>query len=344
MLIKEVFKDIYSFSVILPNSPLRAINAYVIKTPNKAVLFDTGYNDLESKKALIAGLEALDLKITDIDLYLTHLHSDHVGLAPLFYEAGCRIFTGAIDGQHMNNMANGKYWELIDHFRFLYDLEQDLSLEDNPGFKYRMQTEINYTILNIGEIIEIGDYHFEVMDVKGHTPGHIAFYDKHHKIMLSGDTVLDPITPNITYWGEDFPNSLGQYFETLSTLYNLDINYLFATHRNIITNHKKRISELFQHHEERLQEILDVMQPEKEYTIKELSGLISWKIKTNNWNEFPRPQKWFAAGETMAHMEYLLHNGYVSQRQENNILKFTKTKHQLEFNDPLKLSSSSKIL
>lgn len=328
--VTEVYKNIYSFSVILPKSPLREINAYVIKTPEKAFLFDTGYNDPESKAALLNGLKEIELTIEDVDLYLTHLHSDHVGLAPLFDEAGCRIYAGRIDGEHMNNMANGKYWALLDSFRELYDLENEISLEDNPGYQYRMTKEINYHVLEIGDRIEIGDYQFEVVDLKGHTPGHIGFYDAKHKIMLSGDTVLDPITPNITYWGESFPNSLAQYIDTLLMLKSLEIDYLFATHRKIIDNHQERIDQLIHHHHERLQEILDALSTDATYTIRDISAKISWRIKADSWETFPRPQKWFASGETMAHVDYLVNLGYLSMTNENGVLTFKKLRDHFE--------------
>ena len=32
---------------------------------------------------------------------------------------------------------------------------------------------------------------------------------------------------------------------------------------------------------------------------------MSWRIRSRNWDEFPTTQKYFAVGETLAHLDYL---------------------------------------
>ncbi len=59
----------------------------------------------------------------------------------------------------------------------------------------------------------MGDYKFTVIDIPGHTPGHIALYDPSKKVMISGDHILDPITPNIAFWGFEW-NILDVYFKS----------------------------------------------------------------------------------------------------------------------------------
>ncbi|MCR2045192.1 MBL fold metallo-hydrolase [Anaerosalibacter massiliensis] len=58
---------------------------------------------------------------------------------------------------------------------------------------------IDFIPLEEGNKIEIGDYSFEVVDIPGHTPGHIGLYERDKKIFFCGDYVLDRITPNIAF-------------------------------------------------------------------------------------------------------------------------------------------------
>ena len=58
--------------------------------------------------------------------------------------------------------------------------------------------------------------------------------------------------------------------------------------------------------------------------------MITWKIRADNWNEFPKPQKWFATGETMSHAEHLLYTGNLSMQNKNGILYFKKLKNTIE--------------
>lgn len=330
-MITEVAKDIYTFSVTLPNNPLKALNVYVVKGFDRTVVFDTGFNAEESKIDLLNGLKALDLNLEDVEVVLTHLHSDHVGLVNLFADAGCNIYTGKVDGDLMNEMATDDYWTSLEALIPLYGMEEDEILtEENPGYKHRLTKAIDYIELGIGESFDVGDYSFEVLNLSGHTPGHIGFYDGDKKIILSADTILDPITPNITFWGFDYPDILNTYVETLFSLRALDINLALATHRKIITNPKERIDELVGHHNERLQEILDVMEMGKEYTVRDISASISWRIRVKNWAEFPKAQKWFAAGETMAHLHRLANTNRVQMKEEQGLLTFAKLEKEID--------------
>lgn len=324
---KEIYKDIYTFEVPLPKSALKAINIYVIKANDRTIVIDTGYNTEESKKAMIENLAKLGLEIKDCDLLLTHLHADHTGLATFFYENGCKVYTGKIDGDLMNDMRKDSYWSNFMTRLPLYGMAGELKLEDYIGYQYRLSHEIKYIKLEIGEMIRIGDYALEVIDLKGHTPGHIGFYDRKHKFLFGGDTVLDPITPNITFWGFEYDNLLGTYIETLNKVHELDLDIIFSAHRILIEKPNKRIDDIIYHHYLRLQEILDAMDSSRnDYTVREISTNISWRIRAKNWDDFPIPQKWFAVGETMAHMVYLLDSGYVSCKKENGILKYKKLK------------------
>lgn len=322
---KEVFKNIFMFEVPLYKSALKAINIYVIKNKDRAIVLDTGYNTEESKEVMINNLKELNLEIKDCDLILTHLHADHTGLASFFYENGAKVYMGKVDGELTNGMVNMKYWDLLLSFLPLYGMDKEIGLEDNPGFNYKLDKEINFNILNIGDVIETDDYKFEVVDLIGHTPGHIGLYEKEKGFMFSADTVLDPITPNITFWGYEWENILNTYMNTLRWMKTLNLKTVLPTHRNIITNVNTRIDELIHHHFLRLQEILDSFEVDRDdYTIREISSKISWRIRANSWDDFPKPQKWFACGETMSHMDYLVNFNYVEMRNENGLLKFKK--------------------
>ena len=72
--------DIYKIPVTLPNNPLKILNSYVIRTPDENLVIDTGFNQPECLEALTAGLKELSIDMDHTTLFLTHLHSDHVGL------------------------------------------------------------------------------------------------------------------------------------------------------------------------------------------------------------------------------------------------------------------------
>lgn len=330
-MIKEVAKDIYTFNVDMPQTALKQLNIFVIKTPERNVIFDTGYNLPETKEQLLAGIAELGLEVGDLDLVITHLHADHSGLAYLFQEAGCRIYAGEVDGEIINRMVSDQYWETISERQAAYtDQMETMDLSVNPGYAFKSNETIDFIPLKIGETFNVGQYQFEVMDLIGHTPGHIGLYEPNYQFIFSADTVLDPISPNITYWGEEYPNILNDYLKTLEHLKPLNLKRMFATHRQLIDRPNRRIDEIISHHHERLQEILDAMSEGMSYTVEDISRQISWRVKFDKWENFPKSQKFFATGETMAHLDYLVHSGHVLCEIINGVYHFQKVEATIQ--------------
>lgn len=307
-MITKVYEDIYSIEVVLPNNPLKALNSYVIKGEDKSLIIDTGFNREECIDALFKGLEELNIDIKDTELFITHLHADHSGMASIFKDAGVKIYAGEIDGRLINEMTGIDYWERFEEFKVLFDLEIDrVTFAEHPGYKYCLKEPVEFTYLKEGKGIQVGKYFFEVIDIPGHTPGHIGLYERNHKLFFCGDHILDRITPNIGFWGfED--NILATYFNSLAKVYAYDIDYLFSAHRNIIRDHTRRINELMFHHKERLGEILNILK-DGESSVRDVAAQMNWSIRAKDWDDFPIPQKWFAAGEAMSHLEHLYCTG-----------------------------------
>ena len=46
-------------------------------------------------------------------------------------------------------------------------------------------------------------------------------------------------------------------------------------------------------------------------SVAEVASRMSWEIRAKSWDDFPKPQKWFASGEAAAHLEYLFNSGQI---------------------------------
>ena len=91
-MILEVYTDIYKVELALPNNPLKAINIYIIKGKDKSLIIDTDFNLERCKNDLLSALDNLNIGISNAELFITHLHSDHCGLASYFEKEGCKIY------------------------------------------------------------------------------------------------------------------------------------------------------------------------------------------------------------------------------------------------------------
>jgi glyoxylase-like metal-dependent hydrolase (beta-lactamase superfamily II) len=320
-MVKEVYANIYQIEVPLPDNPLKKINTYLIKGSEKSLLIDTGFNHPLCQEILMEGLNQLEIKLEDLELFITHLHSDHSGLAAFFDSQRVKVYTSEIDGLLINEMTGDSYWERLMEKVRMYNLDLDnITYMDNPGYKYCPKETIEFQSLKEGDQLKVGEYTFEVIDISGHTPGHIGLYDREHKLFFGGDHILDQITPNIAFWGFQF-NSLAVYLNNLGKISQYNIDYIFPSHRNIIRDHQRRIGELINHHGKRLEEILNILKREGK-TVRDVAKEMKWSLKEKNWDDFPSPQKWFAAGEAMSHLEHLVFVGKVERINKEGVLYY----------------------
>ena len=170
-------------------------------------------------------------------------------------------------------------------------------------------------------MIDIGDFHFRCVATPGHSPGHTSLYEAEKKILVAGDHILFDITPNITYW-VDMEDSLGKYLVSLEKVNALDVKLVLTGHRRLVHDLHGRVKELQEHHRARLNEVL-VALGDGEKNILQIAPHIKWDITAKTWEEFPPQQKWFAFGETMAHVKYLEGKGKVRCKNQNGKITYS---------------------
>lgn len=78
----EIAPGIHMVKVPIPDNPLGYLNCYLIEGKEGWLMVDTGWHTQEALNVLRAGLKEMGLDFTDIaTIVLTHVHSDHFGLA-----------------------------------------------------------------------------------------------------------------------------------------------------------------------------------------------------------------------------------------------------------------------
>jgi glyoxylase-like metal-dependent hydrolase (beta-lactamase superfamily II) len=184
--------------------------------------------------------------------------------------------------------------------------------DTHPGRKHSPQQEIVWSHLKDGDPVFIGDYMLECLDTPGHTWGHICLYEANKKILFAGDHILGDITPNIQAWRTD-DDPLQSYIVSLDKVSKLDIDLTLPGHRNFVRDTRGRIEELKTHHLDRCNEVLDILRQGEKHAYQTASQM-SWEIRAKSWDDFPLMQKWFATGEAIAHLRFLVKRGLINSR------------------------------
>ena len=320
-MIEEILRNLYKIEIPLPESPLKSLNSYVIKAQDRNLIIDTGMNREECLNAMTAGLKELRVNVRETDFFITHLHSDHLGLVSSLATDSSTIYFNQPDADRIK--AGIFLDDLIGFARLNGFPENELQTISytHPGFKYRPKENLDFYILKEGDKLSISDYIFNCVETPGHTKGHMCLYEQSKKILVAGDHVLSDITPNILLMSDEW-DPLKAYLDSLDKVYELDIELVLPGHRGAFRNCKERIQELKHHHQERLDEIISVLGKGSQNAF-EIASQMSWDIVYDSWDLFPVPQKWFAMGEAIAHLKYLEETGMIRKEMPGQRITYS---------------------
>jgi len=317
----EICPNLYRIEVPLPKNPLKSINSYVIKAPERNLVIDTGMNREECISVLQSGLDELDVDLNETDFFITHLHADHFGLVSELATDNSTVYFNQPDA---DIMTNSRIWEYALEFARMNGFpweELQNAFRRPPGVKYHAKSLPEFTILKEGDNVSVGDYSFECVETPGHTPGHMCLYEREKKMLMSGDHILGDITPNISQWRAD-ESTLDEYLASLEKVYEYDVALVLPGHRSAFEDCKGRIRELIDHHHERADEVLAILQKGGRDAYQ-IAGEMTWDIECDTWGDFPVTQKWFATGEALAHLKYLEHKGAIQAEVQDDRVVFS---------------------
>jgi glyoxylase-like metal-dependent hydrolase (beta-lactamase superfamily II) len=316
--------------VWIPIRSLAYVNVYLLEDDKSTWLIDAGMFSSRSILSLAQGLKAVNKNICNIDnVVITHFHVDHSTMAVLLAEtSNPRIFMGRRDLE----IAKGKVDEFVDSAISLF-LEHGMPKdeakrirEEHPAIRlmevYNDIEKLEVMPLDEGDILKIGGRNFHVLWMPGHTPGHIVLWEPEERIMFVGDVMLLEITPHVTihYWDSD---PLGDYMNSLRRIAELAPKIAYPGHRDIIRDPVKRAKELIEHHENRLNEVLEILKKYGPLTGYEVAKRIKWRVRYSSWEEYPYPERFFAMGEALAHLRKLEKEGLVEQREREGLKLWT---------------------
>ncbi len=322
-MVQEIAKDLFRIKIPLPETPLKYLNAYVVRSPERRLVIDTGLNHEVCLSALRAGLDKIGIDPAHCDYFITHLHSDHFGLITRLATDTTRVYFNRPETEIIENWQGfGPMLDYIGQNGFPL-VRLKAALAAHPGSKFGSDWVPPLQMLAEGDVIRVGDYAFACVETPGHTLGHTCLYEPAHKLFIAGDHLLDGITPNIQCWAEG-RNPLRQYLGSLAKVRPLAVDLVLPGHRRLFSNFKERIDELVDHHRKRLDEVQAILVdgPRNGY---EVAARMTWDIQASGWESFPVAQQWFATGEALAHLRYLEEEGNIRREIKDGVVRFERS-------------------
>ncbi len=310
-------------SLITLPLPFRAppsVNAYVIEGGEELTLIDCGTDWAEGFETLLAALTGMGINPEAIHtLIVTHLHPDHVGMAPRLTRTW-----------GVKTVMHSRAAKLVDRYNdtggFLQRTRDLADRHGVPAARYEAFVDVGQRpdwmpmidppdqTVDDGDRISLhGDRHFEVLHTPGHEPAHICLRDSRTGALFSGDHILPRITPYVGY-DELFDDVLGDFLESLARIEQLKVGLTYPAHGALVEHGSARAEQLVAHHQRRLRDMLEVIAP---------SGTSAWEVMERVFrpNLGPVEQR-LALRETIAHLEHLRLEGKLDSLDVGGALRY----------------------
>lgn len=311
----EVVDRVFWLRVPLPIA-LDHINLWILRDNDGWTLVDSGFDAQICKDAWEQVFEEfLDPSMVK-RLVITHFHPDHIGLASwlaLRCECPVIISKGEFDHYHSIITRNAsEFRQQVDKFLrelgYQADLIETFSAFFEPEKKpdhARVQKSMCEFIAD-DEILQIDGREWRIVSGNGHSPEHSCLYCEELEVLISGDQSLPRISSNVSvYPSNRHDDPLADWLNSCAKLQAVipDATLVLPSHQEPFYGNKARMQQLIDDHHSQLNCLrLAVRAP--------ISAVQARAVLFNR--ELTIVDTLLATGETLAHLNYLLHRGEIS--------------------------------
>ena len=285
-------------------------NAYVLADePNdELTLVDTGLAMEAIREELRTGLAERGYEFSDVDdIVLTHFHVDHAGLAgEIQAESGATVYVHEADAPLIEQDPDAvaaleeRRQEYLDQWGVPDDAQETL-LEFFEQAAHLEGAPAEVTPIADGEVLEAGGRTLEAVHAPGHAAGLCGFEietDGRSEAFV-GDAVLPVYTPNVGGADVRVDRPLEKYLTTLRRLADREYDRLWPGHRDPIDDPRDRALEIIDHHHERSEEILAILE--------EHGPANAWEVSAHLFGGLEGIHIVHGPGEAFAHLDHLRH-------------------------------------
>ncbi|MDP9461469.1 MAG: MBL fold metallo-hydrolase [Actinomycetota bacterium] len=303
-------ENVFRLPLPLPDTGLRAVNAYVLLGGAGPVVVDPGQATGECWDALVAGLLELGLRPHEVTRVLvTHIHRDHYTQSVVLRRRhGTRIALG--EGEKVSlTLVRDRFRE-----RMLTQLRL-LQASGAPDIAAAMADNDDGVDIDLWEepdewlpgwaYIPLGDRALTAIPTPGHTRGHVVFHDAAARLLFAGDHVLPAITPSIGFEPGPGPLPLADYLHSLLLMRRIDDCALLPAHGPVTGSLHDRVTELLEHHADRLEATYAGLSVGVD-TAAEVARRLLWTRWGRSFDDLSAFDRMLAVLETRAHLDVLV--------------------------------------
>lgn len=230
---RETVPGIFEIELTDGRMSIGKIHIYLIpgRPGGRSLMIDAGFCRPQCLEDLKGALEELGISMDRLDVFLTHKHSDHCGLAYALHRLGARLFMNPQEDRHgydclyysggeQAKREQEKVLAAVGITRegtpLLWEMMGEAGRRGKTDWEYDCP-RFEYLPIGAGKRLEYGDFTFETVPLPGHTLGQLGLMDAGKRLFFCGDQILNAIVPIV---GTSYPGEgiLGEYFKSLERI------------------------------------------------------------------------------------------------------------------------------
>lgn len=334
----EIIPGIFETELNSSSGGTGKVSVYLIpgRAGERSLLIDAGFANEESKTTLLSELAAVGISYEQLDVFITHKHHDHCGLAGGLAELGAAVYLSPLEDRYRYDCLSCRYSHsaMEEQHKVLRTVGITPEREPETWGKYMEVNErveqkkrwlfdlddFPYHPLEEGRRFAGGGYQFTALPLKGHTLGQMGLYDAGKRLLFCADQVINGIVPIVGTTRKD-EHLLAYYFESLEELKHRFADWrIYPSHNGRIDNLAAAVDHIALSYLKKLDYIKRVLgRMDRRMSAKEIACL------AYGMNQVPNSDAQFirlkmVITKTFSCLEYLFEKELVSRTEEDGIL------------------------
>lgn len=297
--------------------PVGDVNAYLV-LHDPPTLIDTGLRFMDSldiieRRLRDSGIGAGDLK----RILLTHGHLDHFGNARALADQGgaeLRIHEEDLKivrpSREPEEKGRSRYASVLRKAGISDESLRVLGKWSESARSLAEKIESAETFSG-GSLVPFGDLSLQVLPTPGHTRGSVVFYEPREKILFSGDSLLEHITPNAFNLLPEESGGLRSYLQTLEKIRGLEIDTVYPGHGKPFHDFRGIIDRYFDFYEKRKSALISILSPDRGMKITDIIARL--------FGDLSVVEQFLAVSEVLGYIEILRTEDLAEVREEDGL-------------------------
>lgn len=274
-------------------------------------LFDTGCGTTGSWDSLQAAATAQGVDLARVErVVLTHAHLDHAGnAARIRAETGAEVWIHEAEADlleqwdDVQDARNDAYEAGLRRAGLPVKVLEKLAVRGRDVDVMMSSCTVDRRLKD-GDLIDTGARGFRVIHTPGHTAGSAIYVDEPNGFAVTGDTILQNITPNALSVQREETGALARYLKTLERIRDLPLDVMVPGHGPAFRGLDSTIDRAFRLYHARHQRIVGFLQQAPR-------PLTVWDVVEHEWPEGQKGAAFLMTSEIQGHMDILVADGLV---------------------------------